>query len=137
VTNSIGPFDIGAYTFIALDGNVILPREHAEITQRPGIAGTGLWLQGTFGDQFTLRSRVDEESMEAASDLMRGYSLSVGTIVQLVKDDLDYYDAYVVKFLVVAVRQVTMHAIETSSGGLNAPSAAWLEADWDLVAVEK
>ena len=132
MTNSIG-----AFTFIALDGNVVFPRPHAEISQRPGIDGTGLWLQGTFGDQFTLRSKVDKASMDTASDSMQAYGLNVGTIAELVKDDLDYYDAYVVKFLVVAVRQVTMHAIETSSGGLNAPSAAWLEADWDLVAVEE
>ena len=126
---------IGEYVFIGLHGNPDPPKEAVEIMERPGVDGIGVWRLGRWGKPFFMRSQVDVASMAAAAVLLGRYRDMIGQDpVSMIQDNVD---SAACGFLVVVedVRQERCHAIENSTGGINPPSLAWLEAGWRLRAV--
>ena len=130
---------IGDHEFIALQGSPSPPVEWpAKPVQRLGVDGTAFWRVGKRGRPFKLRSQVDCEDLDDAHAEFQLYlaSILIDPLV-LVVDDYDYDaedDNW--KVVVLDVRQVTLHKTLVAQGGLADPSAAWLEADWDLIAFE-
>ena len=129
-TNSIGSF-----SFIALLGDLVPPREQLEVSARPAVEGVTVTRTGKRGMPFRLRSQVDQASYAAARATYRQY-------VDLIRDDpqvliqggvVSTSEFY--KVQVLDVRAVRIGPIKSASGGLFAPSLGWLECDWDLIAI--
>lgn len=126
---------IGPHQFLTLEGLPEHVQAGVEVLQRPGVAGVALWRDAERGRQFTLRSAVDQASIAAAVQTAENYCALVGD------DPVDVIwngftlSALDVLYAVLAVRVVRTIAIRTAVGGLNAPSRAFLECDWDLIAI--
>ena len=131
MTNSIGDFQ-----FLALHGDPEPLKEQTTLLSRPGVDGVAVWKTGVRGVRFTLRSVVDAESFAAARQLFADYRDSIGQDpVDLVWSDLSLAGEGF-QVIVLDVRPAGIRAILGGVGGLNPPSTGWVEADWDLVAVE-
>jgi hypothetical protein len=125
--NALGPFQM-----LFIKGEVVLPQQRSELIERPGVAGVGLMRTGRRGEPFALRSKVDAPSLWDGQELLRQYELIVGgDPVYLVKDDIPYSDL----FFVLAMRPLVCHALGGGIGGLNEDALAWVEADWELIAI--
>jgi hypothetical protein len=129
---------IGDFRFLALLGPVAPPAMRVEPVARPGIDGAAYWMLGRLGEPFILRSQVDAGDLISAQSLFEQYVLLKGEGPQtLIKDDLDFTAAASPwKVKILEVRLVACRRIAASVGGLNPPSLAMLEADWQLQAVE-
>ncbi len=137
---------IGQYEFLVLDGFPYPPTEQiAKPTIRPGVDGMALWRTGKRGKPFTMRSKVDQTTMQVARSLFQdyGFFLPGANAVSLVQNDI-HYDTEGWKVIVLDVKLVALYATAISIGGINAPvdpdpdastAAAWMEADWTLIAV--
>ena len=128
---------IANLNFLALLGQVQRPFERSDLDQRPGVEGTGFTLTASRGDPFTLRSQVDQPDVQYAQIAMLTYlALCTTDVVSLVQDGYEFTTENI-KFKVLKVTLVKLHALALSSyWGLNSPSGAWLECDWELVAVQ-
>jgi hypothetical protein len=128
---------IGPHQFLILAGQIVPPHEQVDDpVQRRGVDGTGLWRTGRRGDKFSLRSKVDQPSLDAARLTFRQYQDLIGQDPQqLVQDDFDFSQQGFQVF-VLKVHLAALKTIRTAVGGLNPPSLAWLEGDWELIAVE-
>lgn len=129
---------IGDHEFIALLGQVVPPLEWpAEPRVRLGVDGTTFMRIGRRGRQFTLKSQVDCEDLADGRLIYSNYSQEIlADPLVLVQDDYDFDFSEDFKIVVMAVRLVTLHKMIVASGGLADPSEAFLECEWDLVAVE-
>ncbi len=124
------------FLFLSLSGSPVWPTERIKTIQRPGVDGTAFLLQGKASQPFTLVSQVDVETMEAGQVWLEHYqSLIGGSPVALVQGGINYAlrNRYVE---VLNVQQSKLHAIAGSTGGLNSPSGAFLEARWQLMGIE-
>ena len=130
--SSIGPFP-----FLILADQVVPPHEQVdEPVQRRGIDGTAVWRIGRRGEKFTLRSKVDQPSLDFARLTFAQYQSLIGQDPQtLIQDDYAFAQQNF-KVLVLKVQLVALKAIRTAVGGMFPPSLAWLECDWELIAVE-
>ncbi len=129
---------IGGFYFLALHGQVAPPSMRVEPVARPGIDGAAYWMLGVLGEPFVLRSQVDAVNLAYAQDAFDQYVLlkDAGPVI-LVKDSLDFTTATNPwKVKVLEVRLAACRKIVACVGGLNPPSLALLEADWQLQAVE-
>ncbi len=126
---------IGAHQFLTLGGEVEHVQRGVEVLQRPGVAGVALWRDAARGRQFTLRSAVDQPSLAQAIHTVENYCDLVGDDPVDVVWNGVALSALDVLYAVLAVRVVRTIAIRTAVGGLNPPSLAFLECDWDLIAI--
>jgi hypothetical protein len=128
---------IGAFTFVTLAGDPSPLKQQTLVLARPGVDGVAVWLLGTRGEKFTLRSAVDAGSFSDARGLFTQYKALIGgDPVKLVWNGLKMEDE-TFAVIVLDVRPVSIRRILGGVGGLNAPSQGWCECDWDLVAVEQ
>jgi hypothetical protein len=126
---------IGDHQFVWLHGSPEASRQQVEVLARAGVEGCALWLKGVRPEPFTLRSGVDCQSFDHAAAMYAWYRDSIGQDpVDLIWSDWDAAaDGFQV--VVLEVRRVQTTGLLASVGGLNPPSAAWLECDWKLIAV--
>ncbi len=124
------------FTCIELNGNPVPPMQRRKIVQRAGVDGTGIWRMGSRGDKFTLRAGVDVPNMAAgrlAFALATAFTNADPVI--LIQDGYDFNLNQSWKVSVLGVRQVALFAVLNATGGLFPPSLAWLEIDFDLIAI--
>lgn len=130
LTNKIGTFE-----FFDLAGTPETLKQQIGLFTRAGVDGVTLVDDGQRGAPFTLRSRVDMESLAAGRAEYVAYCDSIGS------DPVDVtwrgvaLSAEETKFVVLDVRLVDLRGLAVSSGGLRA-GLAWLECDWVLIAVK-
>lgn len=127
---------IGQHHFLFLEGHPVPPSQQLEKpTERKGVAGVAVAKTGVRGTRFTLRSKVDQLDLATAKATFKEYlALKNEGSQTLVQDDYQFAGNNW-EVIVLDVREAVCRAILTQTGGLNNDSKAWLEADWDLVAV--
>lgn len=129
-TNSIGNF-----SFIALLGDPMPPREQLEVAARAAVEGVTVTRTGKRGVPFRLRSMVDQESYTAARATYLQYvDLIRDNPQSLIQGGIDSTSQQY-KVQVLDVRAVRIGPLKSPVGGLNSPSLGWLECDWDLIAI--
>lgn len=125
---------IGEFLFLEIRGEVIPTREQLEMDQRNGINGTEFTLTGTKGEPFQLLTRVDAPSYPDALQFAQDY----GSLIELGAQDLILHDVlFTQQVKVLKVTPVRIHAIRSGIGGIFYPSLGWIEAVWDLIAVDR
>ena len=126
---------IGNFQFLALHGHPVPPKGQPQVLARPGVDGVGIWRTGERGVPFEMVSQVDMPDMATARRVFKLYVESIEqNPVPLIQDDYDYA-AEGFNVVVLDVQERQRHALATSTGGLNLPSLAYLEAAWVLIAV--
>jgi hypothetical protein len=128
---------IGAHRFIAIYGVPEPPREVLELDERGGTDGTEITKLGIKGRPFQLVTHVDAVSYNFARSTFDQYRLLIADPpVDLIVGGVNSSAAnppYKVK--VLNVTPIRIDRIAGAVGGLNAPSAGWLECAWDLIAI--
>jgi len=137
-TYSLGNFDfLRFHSFSGYDGAPMLPQTHSEIVQRPNVKGTGFIIGQRTGMPFPMQSFVDVQNDEVAALLIAQYHLAVNTDPRtIIWRDIDYFDQYGVKFMIVGLSDVRSCWLASAVGGLNPPSLSCVSAIWHLVPVE-
>jgi hypothetical protein len=126
---------IGSEQFLEIVGMPDLAKMRLDLVERPGVDGTGIWETGTRGKPFTLLTRVDAEDLRAAIETFARYcKFPEQDSVDLMVQDVSFL-TYGFTFQVLDVRPREICELANSSGGLNPPSLAWCECEWDLVAI--
>lgn len=113
-------------------------RRSLELVARPGVDGLVAVRTGTRGRPFVMRSGVDAASLAAAAARWRDYQAAIGSDpIEIVWGGKSWLD-FNVRFLVLDVRLLRLTPIPSGGavGGLNPPSLAWLECEWDLVPLD-
>ncbi len=124
------------FVCIQLDGNPIPPMQRRKIVQRGGVDGTGIWRTGNRGRVFTLRAGVDVPNMADGRLAFAVAALFTNADpLVLIQDGYDFNLNQDWKVAVMGVRQVALYAMLHATGGLFPPSLAWLEIDFDLIAI--
>lgn len=124
---------IGNFEFVALHGSPLPPTEQPELVARAGVDGVGGWRTGVRGTPFRMLSQVDMPTYEIAGQVSINYTVLIGQDpVSLVQDDVEF--PYQV--VVLSVVERSRRGMVISTGGLYPPSAAWLESEWTLMAVD-
>lgn len=127
---------IGPHQFLSLRGSWQPPREEVQLQARPGVDGLIAWLRGRRGVPFTLLSQVDQPTLPVAYDTFATYLELVGQgAQQLLVSDRDLTELGF-GVLVLDVRLVQAKWLGSATLGLFPPSGAFLECEWDLVAVD-
>lgn len=133
---------IGSFRFIQLSEPPQPPKKHVEIIQRQGVNGSAIWETGTKGVPFSVRSKVDARDVAHAFRLWHDYVQTIGerlTITWGGQTPVYWFEwlsgrqSYYV--VVLDVTEPLIRRVASSSGGLNYPHGAWLEATWKLLAV--
>ena len=127
---------IGQFEFLDLVGNPEQVKRKILALARAGVDGHAIIDEGSRGTPFTLTSRVDQRDLEHARATYVAYcTLIGGAPVELVWQGLDMT---LEDFQVVVINVVPrdLHALAWgSAGGLHSPSLAWLECEWQLLAI--
>jgi hypothetical protein len=127
---------IGEFEFLDLVGFPEQVKRQISAIPRAGVDGHTIIDEGSRGKPFTLTSRVDQQDLAQARATYAEYCTLIGDDpVELVWQNIDLS---VENFLVVVLDVVprAMHALAWgSAGGLHPPSLAWLECDWQLLAL--
>ncbi len=124
------------FACIQLDGNPIPPMQDRKIVQRAGVDGTGIWRMGSRGRKFTLRAGVDVPNMAAGRvAFAAATAFTNADPLVLIQENYDFDLEQDWKVSVLGVRQVDLRAILNAIGGLFPPSLAWLEIDFELIAI--
>lgn len=128
--NKIGPFQ-----FLGIRGPLAPLKEILSLDERPGVNGTEITREGEKGRPFTVRTWVDQASYQDARNTFLLYLFQIGRDpVQMIRGgENSFAEGY--RVIVLDVREVFIGTIVPGPGGLNAPSAGYLECDWDLLAV--
>lgn len=126
---------LGDWLFCSLTGQVVPAAERPEVIVRPGVPGILTWHTGARGEPFTLRSFVDQISLDWARYTAETYQLAPAAGAwRLVTDGFDW-DTFGQRFVVLKVTPIRVQNALTV-GGLANPSLAIVEADWTLIAQE-
>jgi len=128
---------IGQFLFLVLLGQPeVHDKQTVSLVSRPGVDGVGLWLRGSRGRQFTMRSKVDAVNLAAARALYAQYHGLVGEdpVEMVWAGCSSTAEGY--KVAVIDVRPVGVRGILGGVGGLHPPSRGWAEYEWDLVAID-
>lgn len=128
---------IGEFQFIALQGDPIPPAQHLEVEHRAGVDGISIARLGVQGVPFRMLSQVDQASYSKARREFIKYQKLQGDEPQLlIHNNLVSTDEdYKVQVLRVWITPGGLRRIAGASGGLNSPSLAMLECEWELIAV--
>ena len=126
---------IGDFTFLGLTGSRQPPRTILSLDERPGVAGTEVTDEGIKGRPFMLMSWVDCEDFAAAEATYIEYLALIGQdSVSMVQGGVaSETEGYSIK--VLNVRKLYSGTIVPGPGGLNPPSQAILECEWELLAI--
>lgn len=126
---------IGEHEFLILSGQPDPPRKACAVMQRAGVPGTAVWTDAPRGRPFRMRSVVDVLDLPVGRQTYKQYCDTIGTDpVPLVWEDVEMTGEDW-KVIVLDVRLIDLHAIETPVGGFDEASRARLECEWDLIAV--
>lgn len=131
-------YSIGQFAFISLTGEVEPLKEEIEIVRRPGVDGVGLWKTGSRGRPHTLVSGVDVADVWTARYLYSLYRTLIGAnpVPMVWQGWSSQQDSFNVVVLDVRIQRDGIFALLNSTPGLNAnPAYAWLNCEWDLVAI--
>jgi len=128
---------IGAEEFLEIVGLPDWLQQRLRIVERPGVDGLGVWLTGIRGKPATVRTRVDCFDLAAALAALDRYCAMVGNNPVAMTYAGQDLTGFGVRFQVLGVHPAPdgVRTIAGGVGGLNATSGAWLECDWELVAV--
>lgn len=128
---------IGEHEFLAILGSVLPPREQLLApVQRPGVDGTGVRKAGSKGTLFTLISQVDSATITTARAKAELYlaQIDADPVTLIISDhNFNTSDNWKVKVYDVRVRRI--HSVVQATGGINDPSDAFLECEWNLMAI--
>jgi hypothetical protein len=126
---------LGNIPVLAFRGNPERLKEVAMVMMRPGVEGVAVWRAAKRGLPFALRSESDARNLAHATALYRAYCGQIAQDPQaLVWKGLDL-SRDGIGVVVLDVRMVVCIRQILGVGGMFAPSQAWLECDWSLVAV--
>lgn len=126
---------IGAETFLGIRGPLAPAKEILSLDERPGVNGTEVTKEGKKGRPFTVRTWVDAASYEAARTKFIDYTDLIGTDAAILIRGGVSSLAEGYRVIILDVREVYIGKIVPGPGGLNAPSAGYIECDWDLLPV--
>lgn len=128
---------IGNFEFIALEGELVPPRQRLVTDDRPGVTGTEFTLLARKGTPFQLISQVDAEDYDDARELYLQYRDLIEDVPQeVVKAGLscEVEDNYLCK--VMDVTPLDIRTIRGAVGNLISEDAeGFLVCRWDLIAV--
>lgn len=127
---------LGDFQFLAILGHPMALRQHLELDQRNGVAGTEFTKLALKGDPFQILTQVD---MPTFDDCLIMYHLQYAAAVDDDPLPLVYHDVtlstFGYDFKVLNVTPARIQRISSAKGGLYPPSLGWLECVWDLIAV--
>lgn len=129
---------VGQYGFITLHrvddprGGPLLPREQCEVINRPGVDGTAVLRTGKRSDPFSMRAFVDVASLAVVPLATQSYQALIGTVVNVIWQDVDYQATYGVKFAVLDCVVSRSARLLARAGGAVSGSTAYLEVVWTL-----
>ncbi len=125
---------IGLFQFVTLDGVPVLPFEHADAIERPGVDGTGFVKTGIRGEEFELTTGVDVVNWASALAAENAYrQIANNAIYNIVKGGISY-STLGVGFVIRSVTVTEKFKIANAVGGLYAGSA-YVRARWRCHAV--
>lgn len=129
-------FKIGRHQFLSIDGVPPVRQDQGEVIVRPGVNGLSFWNLGTRGTPFTVRTRVDYRSRAQAMTKRAEYAaLTLAGPVTMVWGGYFLKADNNARVMVLEVLPLFVGELLVSSGGLNPPSLAYLECEWQLVLV--
>ncbi len=126
---------IGAFYFLGLSGERQPAKMVLSLDERPGVEGTEITREGLKGRPFRLRSWVDAVDYDTARLMYDFYrDLIADDPQELVQGGISStLEGFLVQVLDVSV--VFCGAGNAGTNGLNPPSNAYIECDWDLIAI--
>jgi len=130
--NSIGDFE-----FLDIMGQVPdVAKEQLRVESRPGVDGNFILQTGQRGRQFTVRTAVDAADLTAALLLFNGYTALIADEPQELTWHGQNLSAGNQLYQVLDVRAIEIRELAANAiGGLNPPSEAICECEWDLLPV--
>lgn len=133
---------LGSFTFVNFHqpGNPAsgpeMLQEQTDITQRPGVHGTGVFLLGIKAMPFQMRSLVDVSSLNNGHSLIAQYHQVIGSDpLELTWHGVNYHSAFGVKYMPLRLNGYRLQRIITGVGGLSGSPAATVEALWTLIPI--
>lgn len=129
---------VGPYGFISLHrtddprGGPLVPREQCEVINRPGVDGTGVMKMGRRSEPFQMRAFVDVLNLNIVPTAVQSYQSLIGTVVNVVWQDLDYGAAYGCRYAVLDCVCQSSRRVLARAGGAVAGSTAVVEILWTL-----
>lgn len=128
-------YQIGAYRFLTLHGQPVLPEHEVIVDMRPGVDGLQFTQTGMRGKPFSMLSRIDVPSYLFG---MQYFSIQyqvtpVLGLLDFVVNDFEY-NSINLKVEVINVRLGPRGCFRAFPivGGLTAGSTHLLEAEWEL-----
>ena len=135
--NAIGPFNFISLGFPG--DNAVAPpsgQMQCEITERPGVDGTGLIQLGIRGEPYPCRTTVDVPTLPDCHILYQDYLSIVGTRQLLMRANIAYEQVHRANVFVLKVEAPRFKRLSAMSGGLNGLPAGWfVEVVWQLISV--
>ncbi|HUX16796.1 MAG TPA: hypothetical protein VMW52_10015 [Phycisphaerae bacterium] len=129
------PDYLGSIPVLAFRGNPERLKEIAMVLMRPGVEGVAVWRSAKKGLPFQLRSESDAYNLGHATALYRNYCNQIAQDPQpIMWKGLDL-SRDKIGVVVLDVKMVLCQRQILGVGGLFYPSLAWLECDWNMVAV--
>lgn len=129
-------FKLGTFEFLSMSMGPLGPRSQISMQARAGTDEFQFFDNGELATPFESISRVDCSSKESASELLREYEKSVGTVVSLKWAGQEITE-YQYMILDVDLLPGGMHVLLLGVGGVQSDngSKAMLTVKWNLVAV--
>lgn len=129
---------VGPYGFISLHrtddprGGPLVPREQCEVINRPGVDGTGVMKMGRRSEPFQMRAFVDVLSLAIVPTAVQSYQSLIGTVVNVVWQDVDYAANYGCRYAVLDCVCQSSRRVLARAGGAVSGSTAVVEILWTL-----
>lgn len=130
-------YKLGDFKFLGILGSHAPASEIISLAELPGVDGTAIIKEGRKGRPFTIRSWVDCANYSQAMTELMNYTLSksYNEPSELVICGASS-ESFLYRVHVLDVRQIAAGICRLGGTGLNPPSLAYLEAEWDLIASE-
>ena len=128
-------YKLGDFKFLGILGNHSPIKEIVNLAELPGIDGTAIIKEGAKGRPFMIRTWVDCANYGQAVGEYNYYTLMsnrndpLELVICGVSSETLLYRVHVLD-----VRPVDIRACRLGGTGLNPPSLAYVEAEWDLIA---
>lgn len=129
--------EIDIHPFIALNGEVDLPRSESQVIVRPNVEHLMVRLFQRKGRPFDLESVVDVTSYAGGVETFNAYTTLIDTDpIILVKNSLNYWIIHDLRAKVLDVRLVRISPILQAVGNLMSSNpSALLRCAWTIVMV--
>jgi len=130
---------IGPYQFVTLTRPPTGITPGTQLMTRPGVDDVAVWLTGSRGRPFVLRSGCDTVTYALATEAYSLYRTLVGVNpMHLIQGDVTWTNGNIriVVLDVMPAGEDGIRALMGGVGGLNPPSYGWIECDWTLCFVD-